>query len=594
MADPVNAVRFVQDQCVKASVPSSSNEILRALRRFRSGFVHVGVFSAVINLLMLAPALYMLQVYDRVLGSGNAMTLLMLTLMIVGLLALMGILDWVRSLMLIRLGAQLDVHLSRRVFSATFEANLHDPRQRNVQPLNDLTHLRQFATGSGLFALFDAPWFPLYLAVIFGFSPWLGMLALTGAVLLLVLAWLNRRLCSAPLGEAGRLAIVASEQAGANLRQADAIEAMGMLGALQARWLDVHCGFLRQHNLGSERAAVFSAWSRYVRLGLQSLVLGLGAWLVLDAQISAGMMIAGSLLMGRVLAPIDQLLGVWPQWNSARQAYERLRTLLEAYPARALAMPLPPPIGAVAVERLGACAPGSRIPCLAELTFSVPAGQMLGVLGASGSGKSTLARLLAGVGTPQAGKVRLDGADLQQWDKAALGPHLGYLPQDVQLFAGSVAQNIARFAAGDPPAVVEAARLAGVHELILQLPQGYDTLLGDAGTGLSGGQKQRIGLARAFYGLPALIVLDEPDANLDDTGQRALLSAITRLRALQRTLVVITHKVTLLNDVNLLLVLHGGRIKAFGPPADVLRELQPPTTTVNPRDRTLYTAGPRP
>lgn len=559
---------------MNASVPTSSNEIRLAVRRLRGGFLQVGVFSAVINLLMLAPALYMLQVYDRVLGSGNAMTLLMLTLMIVGLLALMGLLDWVRSLMMIRLGAQLDVQLNARVFSATFEANLRDPQQRNVQPLNDLTCLRQFATGSGLFAFFDAPWFPLYLAVIFLFNPWLGMLALAGALVLLALAWLNRRLCSSPLTEAGRLSIAASEQAGAHLRQADAIESMGMLGALQACWLKLHHGFLHQHHLGSERAAVFSTASRYVRLGLQSLVLGLGAWLVLEDQISAGMMIAGSLLMGRVLAPIDQLIGVWPQWSAARLAYARLCRLLQAHPVRPAGMPLPAPVGALAVERVSAFAPGSRTPCLAELTFSLPAGQMLGVLGASGSGKSTLARLLVGAVPAQAGKVRLDGADLQQWDKAALGPHLGYLPQEVQLFAGSVAQNIARFATAEPRQVVEAAQLAGVHELILRLPQGYDTPLGDGGSGLSGGQRQRIGLARAFYGLPALIVLDEPNANLDDAGERALLKALTHLRALPRTVVMITHKATLLGDADLLLILHGGQMKAFGPAARVVRELQ--------------------
>jgi ATP-binding cassette subfamily C exporter for protease/lipase len=570
--------RSVQDDTVKLPAPPP-NEILQALRRCRSGFVQVALFSAVINLLMLAPALYMLQVYDRVLGSGNAMTLLMLTLLIVGLFAVMGILEWVRSLMMIRLGAQLDLHLNARVFAATFAANLHDPQQRNVQPLNDLASLRQFATGSGLFAFFDAPWFPLYLAVIFLFSPWLGLLALAGAAALLGLAWLNQRLCREPLAEAGRLSIAAGEQAGANLRQADAIEAMGMLGALRARWLHLHHGFLNQHHVASERAAAISAWSRYVRLSLQSLVLGLGAWLVLQGQISAGMMIAGSLLMGRVLAPIDQLIGIWKHWIAARQAYGRLTTLLQAQPPRATAMALPAPRGALSVERLCALAPGSRAPCLADLSFRLPAGQMLGVLGASGSGKSTLARLLVGVAPAQSGKVRLDSADLRQWDKVALGKHLGYLPQDVQLFAGTVAENIARFTFTDAQQVVDAAQLAGVHELILRLPLGYDTPLGEGGSGLSGGQKQRIGLARAFYGLPALIVLDEPNANLDEAGERALLAAIARIKSLSRTLVVITHKPTLLNAADLLLILHGGQMKAFGPAASVLAELQSLTAT---------------
>jgi ATP-binding cassette subfamily C exporter for protease/lipase len=354
---------------------------------------------------------------------------------------------------------------------------------------------------------------------------------------------------------------------------------MGMLGALKARWLRLHHSFLSEHHLASERAAMISAWSRYVRLGLQSLVLGLGAWLVLQGQISAGMMIAGSLLMGRVLAPIDQLIGIWKHWIAARQAYGRLTTLLQAHPPPAPATALPAPRGALVVERLGAFAPGSRVPCLAELSFQLPAGQMLGVLGASGSGKSTLARLLVGVATVQSGKVRLDGADLRQWDKAALGPHLGYLPQDVQLFAGTVAQNIARFAAHQPDKVVDAAQLAGIHELILRLPLGYDTPLGEAGSGLCGGQKQRIGLARALYGLPALIVLDEPNANLDEAGERALLAAITRLKTLSRTLVMITHKPSLLGAADLLLILHGGQMKAFGPATRVLAELQSLTAT---------------
>uniref|UniRef100_UPI0028A084B4 type I secretion system permease/ATPase n=2 Tax=Pseudomonas TaxID=286 RepID=UPI0028A084B4 len=323
--------------------PRSRNEILQALAAFRAGFVSVGCFSAVINLLMLAPALYMLQVYDRVLASGNPMTLLMLTLMVAGLFVFMGVLEWVRSLLIIRLGTQLDLRLNARVFDATFEANLRDPRQSSVQALADLTSLRQFATGNALFAFFDAPWFPLYLAVIFLFSPWLGLLALGGALLLMGLAWLNQRLSREPLAEAGRLSIAASQQAGGNLRNAESIEAMGMLGALRQRWFALHHGFLAEQNLASERAAALGAWSRYVRLALQSLVLGLGAWLALDGQISAGMMIAGSILMGRVLAPIDQLIGVWKQWSGARQAYQRLLALLQAQPPRQSGMPLPAP-----------------------------------------------------------------------------------------------------------------------------------------------------------------------------------------------------------------------------------------------------------
>ncbi|SFP05936.1 ATP-binding cassette, subfamily C, exporter for protease/lipase [Ectopseudomonas composti] len=551
-----------------------SNEILAALAACRRGFVSVGAFSAVTNLLMLAPALYMLQVYDRVLASGNHMTLAMLTLMVLGLYAFMGLLEWVRSLVLIRLGAQIDQQLGARIYDATFDASLRVGRGSSAQPLNDLTSLRQFATGNALFALFDAPWFPLYLAVLFLFHPWLGWLALGGAALLLALTWANQWLTRETLAEAGQLAIQATQAASAHLRNAEATEAMGMLARLRQRWQGEHGRFLHLQNRASEQGAAFSAASKGVRLALQSLMLGLGALLAVDGQITAGMMIAGSILAGRVLAPLDQLINAWKQWSGAQQAYQRLCDLLRAQPPRASGMSLPAPRGALRVEQLSACSPGSRAPVLAGVSFALEAGQRLVVLGPSGCGKSSLARLLVAAQMPLAGKVRLDGADLQQWDKDALGPHLGYLPQDVQLFAGSIAENIGRFAEVEADKVVAAAQMAGVHELILRLPQGYDTRLGEGGAGLSGGQKQRIGLARAVYGLPSLIVLDEPDANLDEAGEQALLAALDRLREQGRTLVLVSHRPALLKGADQLLLLRGGQMQAFGPASRVLQELQ--------------------
>ncbi|EZH76434.1 peptidase [Ectopseudomonas composti] len=551
-----------------------SNEILAALAACRRGFVSVGAFSAVINLLMLAPALYMLQVYDRVLASGNHMTLAMLTLMVLGLYAFMGLLEWVRSLVLIRLGAQIDQQLGARIYDATFDASLRVGRGSSAQPLNDLTSLRQFATGNALFALFDAPWFPLYLAVLFLFHPWLGWLALGGAVLLLALTWANQWLTRETLAEAGQLAIQATQAASAHLRNAEATEAMGMLARLRQHWQGEHGRFLQLQSRASEQGAAFSAASKGVRLALQSLMLGLGALLAVDGQITAGMMIAGSILAGRVLAPLDQLINAWKQWSGAQQAYQRLCDLLRAQPPRASGMSLPAPRGALRVEQLSACSPGSRAPVLAGVSFALEAGQRLAVLGPSGCGKSSLARLLVAAQMPLAGKVRLDGADLQQWDKDALGPHLGYLPQDVQLFAGSIAENIGRFAEVEADKVVAAAQMAGVHELILRLPQGYDTRLGEGGAGLSGGQKQRIGLARAVYGLPSLIVLDEPDANLDEAGEHALLAALDRLREQGRTLVLVSHRPALLKGADQLLLLRGGQMQAFGPASRVLQELQ--------------------
>ena len=354
---------------MKLRPASPRNEILATLGRFRPALRSVALFTAVINLLMLAPSLYMLQVYDRVLGSGNHMTLLMLTLMVLGLYLLLGALEWVRSLVVIRLGGQLDMQLNQRIYDASFRASLERGEQAAGQALNDLTSLRQFLTGNALFAFFDAPWFPLYLLVIFLFSPWLGLLALAGALLLVLLAWVNESRSREPLAEAGQLSILATQQASANLRQAETLAAMGMLPAMRARWFAQHQAFLARQNLGSERSAAIGATSKGVRLALQSLVLGLGAWLAVEGLITPGMMIAGSILMGRVLSPIDQLIAVWRQWSGARQAYQRLARLLEENPPAALGMPLPAPRGALRVERFLRGRAGTRAGIVAGPRF---------------------------------------------------------------------------------------------------------------------------------------------------------------------------------------------------------------------------------
>lgn len=556
------------------TAPAAANEVLQVFKACRAGLGNIALFTAVINVLMLAPALYMLQVYDRVLSSRNEMTLLMLSVMVLGLFAFMGVLEWLRSQVVIRLGTRMDMALNPRVFDAAYEASLAGHKGAAGQMLADLTALRQFATGQALFAFFDAPWFPVYLLVMFMFSPWLGLMALVGAVLLTVLAWVNERLTQAPFAEAGQLSQQAGLEASANLRNAEVIEAMGMLGAVRQRWARLHHGFLAQQNLGSERTAAVTALTKTVRLALQSLVLGLGAWLAIEQLITPGMMIAGSILMARVLAPIDQLIGAWRQWSGARMAYHRLSELLRAQPPRAAGMPLPAPAGKLTVEQLGATQPGSNRLCLSNLGFELPAGESLGIIGPSGSGKSTLARLLVGAAAPATGKVRLDGAELRLWERQALGQHVGYLPQDVQLFAGSIADNIARLGTVDAQQVVAAAQMAGVHDMILKLPAGYDTVLAEGGMGLSGGQRQRIGLARALYGLPALIVLDEPNANLDEAGEQALVEAIAKLREHKRTLVMITHKSSLLAGLDNLLMLKVGQLQAFGPTARVLQDAQ--------------------
>lgn len=555
---------------------SVTNEIKQALAASRGALRSVAAFSGVINLLMLVPSLYMLQVYDRVLSSANEVTLLMLTLMALGVFVFMGALEALRSFVLVRVSERFDGQLHGRIYAAAFERNLRAGGQEASQALHDLTTLRQFITGQALFAFFDAPWFPVYLLVIFLFDPWLGLLSLVGALALMALAWFNERATRAPLAKAGELSIKSGQLASNNLRNAEVIEAMGMLGSMRGRWERLHQAFLDQQSLASERAARINALSKYLRIALQSLVLGLGAWLAVEGLITPGMMIAGSILMGRVLSPIDQLIAVWRQWSGARQAYQRLARLLEENPPAALGMPLPAPRGALRVERLCAAAPGREQALLQDLGFALEPGEALGVIGPSGSGKSTLARLLVGAWQPLSGAVRLDGADLRQWSAAALGPHIGYLAQDVQLFAGSIAENIARFAEVDAEKVVAAARLAGVHDLVLRLPQGYDTRLGDGGAGLSGGQRQRIGLARALYGRPALIVLDEPNASLDEAGEAALAEAIAAMRRHGSSLVLVTHKPAVLALTDKLLLLHGGRLQRFGATAEVLASASPP------------------
>jgi ATP-binding cassette subfamily C exporter for protease/lipase len=550
------------------------SEIELVLRSFKSTFVTVGAFSAIVNLLMLAPSLYMLQVYDRVLASRNEITLLMLTILIVGAYLFMGGLELIRSFVLVRVGAQFDMRLNKRVYTAAFEQNLKQAGGNAGQFLADLTNLRQFLTGSALFAFFDAPWFPIYLAVIFVFEPMLGLFAVAGTVLLIALAIANERITKAPLAEANTMAIQANNLATNNLRNAEVIEAMGMLPNLIGRWFKLHGRFLSLQASASQKAGVINSLTKFVQVSMQSLVLGLGALLVLENRITPGMMIAASILLGRTLQPVQQLISVWKSVSGVRSSYERLSVLLEANPAREAGMALPRPQGALAVDNVTAAAPGAKAPVLKGVSFALAAGDVLGVLGASGSGKSTLARLLVGVWPALMGKVRLDGADVYQWNKAELGPHVGYLPQDIELFGGSISENIARFGEVDADKVVLAAKRAGVHEMILQFPEGYDTKLGDGGAGLSGGQKQRIGLARAMYGDPALLVLDEPNSNLDEIGEQALLNAVMDLRQRGKTIVMITHRPNVINVTTKLLLMRDGTVNMFGPTPQVMNALQ--------------------
>lgn len=553
-------------------------ELEGALAVCKGSFLSVGFFSLFVNLLMLVPSFYMLQVYDRAVGSASVSTLLMLTLIMLLLMITMGGLEWVRSRIMVRISTRLDTLLSQRLFDASFKQALNTSGlNATAQPLSDLNGLRQFLTGNGLFAFFDVPWIPIYLAVMFMFHPWYGWMGIVSAVLLGALAFANEKLTHAPLQAANREQMAATALTHKSLRNAEVVESMGMLASLRQHWSTRTHKILALQSLASDRAATMTSVSRTFRQIVQSLVLGLGAYLTINHEISSGLMIAGSILLGRALAPIDQLIGVWKGFLGARSQYARLHELLLKVAAEPERMPLPAPEGAIRVEGLSAGAPDARKPIIRGVNFQVSAGEVVGIIGPSGAGKSTLARALLGVWPSLAGTVRLDGADISQWRREELGQYIGYLPQDIELFEGSISQNISRFGTVNAPAVVAAARMAGVHELILQLPDGYDTLIGANGGGLSGGQRQRIGLARALYGEPRLVVLDEPNSNLDDAGEKMLAEALQKLRQSRATVFVITHRSGVLAQVDKLLVLNHGELSLFGPRDQILARLRDAT-----------------
>lgn len=556
-----------------SSTPNSP--LLDALHASKQSFIAIGLFSCFINLLMLVPSFYMLQVYDRVISTGSQATLLMLTLIMVALLLSMGTLEWVRSRIMVRVSNKLDTQLSPILYDASFRlALLTGGRKSSAQPLNDMTALRQFLTGNGLFAFFDAPWIPIYLAVMFAFHPWFGWLALGCAVFLILLAVVNERWTHQLLQQANQENLLASQFTEKNLRNAEVVAAMGMLGNLRNRWRAFNERVLLSQSQASDRAGLLSAISKTFRQIMQSLILGVGAYLVIEQEISPGLMIAGSILLGRALAPVDQIIGSWKGVVAARDQYQRLNELLSEITREPARMSLPAPRGELAVDSLLLLPPGSQHASIRGLSFSMPAGSSLAIMGPSGAGKSSLARALLGIWPARGGSVRLDDVDISQWDRQELGPYLGYLPQDIELFEGSIAQNISRFGEVNAEWVVEAARLAGVHELILKLPEGYDTVIGANGGGLSGGQRQRIALARAVYGEPRLVVLDEPNSNLDENGEQMLMRTLQQLQKKGCSTIVISHKSGILQAVERLLVLNAGELAAYGPKAKVLEHLQ--------------------
>ncbi|WP_087747640.1 MULTISPECIES: type I secretion system permease/ATPase [unclassified Acidovorax] len=550
------------------------SELTRALWVFRREFVVVGVFSMVANVLMLSPTLYMLQVFDRVMVSRSELTLLAMSLITLFLFGVMAFAEWMRSRVLVRAGVQLDGLLGTRVFNASFEANLAPSGVSPARAFGDLIQIRQFLTGNGILAFFDTPWTPIYMAVLFILHPMLGFLALFFAAVQGALAWFGHRSTVAPAEAASKAGSEASAYLQGKLRNAEVLEPMGMVHNLRPHWAQRHAHAQQLQGRAQALTHRITAWSKFIRYAQQSLALGAGALLVIDGQLSPGGMIAANVLMSRALAPIDMLVGAWRGFISARGAFGRLEALLGAHPERDPALSRVAPQGALTLRDVVAVAPGRAEPILKGVSVAVSRGTVTVVLGPSGSGKSTLARCMVGIWPGVSGEVLLDGLPIEGWDRNELGPYLGYLPQDIELFEGSIAENIARFGEVSPEKVIAAARSAGLHEMILRFPKGYDTPIGEAGNLLSGGQRQRIGLARAVYGDPVLVVLDEPNANLDDVGEAALVRTVQELKAKGRTVFLITHRPGVVAVADRVLILRNGMVQADGPRDEVLAALR--------------------
>lgn len=559
---------------------------------FREEFAIVGILSFLSNLLMLAPTIYMLQVFDRVLVSRSELTLLAVSIVTLFLFGVMACSEWLRSRVLVRAGMQFDERLSTRVFNASFEAKLGQSSAPPSRAFSDLMQIRQFMTGNGIFAIFDAPWAPIYVAVTFLLHPLLGILALVFALIQAALAWFGHRHTVAPAEDAIKATTETNNYLHSKLKNAEVLESMGMIGNLKSRWNFKHEASTSKNTTSQALSNRITTWSKFIRYSQQSLSLGAGALLVIDGQMSPGAMIAANVLMGRALAPIDQLVTAWRGFATSKSAFKRLDALLAEHPDRDLALKRVAPTGAISLQNVSANVPGRVSPILNEVSLTVSAGTVLAVLGASGSGKSTLARVMVGIWPGVTGNVQLDGLPISSWNRIDLGPHIGYLPQDVELFEGTIAENIARLGEVDSSKVIEAARSAGMHEMILRFSKGYDTPIGEAGNLLSGGQRQRIGLARAIYGNPALVVLDEPNANLDDAGESALLDTVRQVKSKGKTVILITHRPGAIAVADRIVFLQNGKIMVEGPRDSVIAAMRSASTSPS-QPPSSFTASPQ-
>lgn len=562
----------------------ASSELAAALGACRRAFIAIALFSGMSNILMLSGALFMLEVYDRVLPSRSVPTLVGLLILIAGLYGAQGLIDMIRSRILVRIGHSLDETMSLRVYDAIVRLPLKvGAKGDGTQPIRDLDSVRSFLGGSGPVAFFDLPWMPIYLGICFLFHTLLGLTALLGAIILITLTVATELKTRRPTRSAAQFAMARNSLLEASRRNAEAIAAMGMAGRISKRWNDLNRSFVASSGRASDVAGGLGAFSKVLRLLLQSSILAVGAWLVIEQESTPGIIIAGSILGARALAPVDLAIANWRGFVGARQSWQRLSRLLGHLPPASEPMPLRPPTRTLVVQNAAVTPPGQPKIVCQDVNFTLTAGKALGVIGPTASGKSSLARMLVGVWTPARGTVRLDGATFDQWSPESLGRHIGYVPQDVELFNGTVAQNIARFEdPPDPDAVITAAQAAGVHDLIIELPEGYETVVGEQGSALSAGQAQRVALARALYRDPFLVVLDEPNSNLDAEGDEALTKAILGLRARGAITVVVAHRPSAIAGVDYILIMGKGRQQQFGLKEEVLSRLTAPNSAPRP------------
>lgn len=550
------------------------SELRKRLILFKKEFFWSGIFSMIANVLLLTPTVYMLQIYDHVMVSRSEITLMVVTVVMVLFYAVMSFAEWLRSRLLVRTGVKLDESLNTLVFRASFDSYLRNARINTTDALSNLVTVRQFITGSGIIALFDAPWTPIYIGVTFFLHPYLGFLSIIFACIQLLVTYSANRASKSGIEGETNAVQNSNTFVQSKLRNIEPIHAMGMVSHMRDRWNIYHEASLEREDIIQDKQHRQQSFAKYVRYCMQSFTLGAGGLLVIQGKLSPGAMIAGNVLMARALQPLDLLISTWRQFVQAKMAFEKLEQLLEEYPEREPGAEHPEPRGEIRLEDFTARVASMDRPILDRISAKIPAGSIVVVLGPSGAGKSTLSRSLIGIWPDVEGKMLLDEQPIESWDRAKLGPYIGYLPQDIELFEGTIAENIARFAEIDSEKVIDAARRTGIHEMILRFPKGYDTEIGDAGSILSGGQRQRLALARALYGNPSLVVLDEPNANLDEAGEKSLAQAVNDLKAQGKTVVLVTHRLNLVGLADLLMVLSKGRIVHFGPKQEVLEALK--------------------